>query len=192
MDLNRVFDNSRERLYLPFLSGTYDQFAQPFAWTMLRFALGASLVYEGLPKVMHPLVQMGFVESIGFHPGWFWSPFLALLLFFGGICIFVGFLTRPFALANGVMLLVTIWFHISHPYNVPLLSEAGQAAVQTMPELFTKAGLMRFKDGGMTFLDLLQEKAVMLQIFWAGSAFLYAAFGGGFFSVDRKFMKKQF
>lgn len=91
----------------------------------------------------------GFVESIGFHPGWLWSTLLAALQFIGGLMIIAGFLTRPAALANAVMLAVTLWFHISHPYGDLLLSSQGMAALAAQQAMFTPDGLRNLAaDGG--------------------------------------------
>ena len=51
------------------------------------------------------------VEGLGFYPGVFWSPLLAVTEFFGGILLALGLLTRPAAFAGMIVLLVTVWFH---------------------------------------------------------------------------------
>src|SRR3954451_12356591 len=89
MQPRALFSNPREQLQLPFMSGFYDPVAQPLAWVVLRVMFGALLVYEGWPKIVAPLAQVGFVESLHFYPGWFWSPLLAAMQFFGGIAIAV-------------------------------------------------------------------------------------------------------
>jgi putative oxidoreductase len=66
---------------------------------------------EGWPKTIAPFVQAGFVESLGIYPGWFFPPLLALMQFVGGFFITSGLLTRPIALANAVVLAVTLRFH---------------------------------------------------------------------------------
>lgn len=185
------FSNEKETLFLPFLSGFYDRFAQPFAWTALRVAVGLMLVVEGWPKILNPLGQVGFVEGIGFYPGWLWSPFLAVVQVLGGLLIALGLFTRPAALASGVMLAVTLWFHITHPYGTALLTPEGIAAVTNTPYL-TPAGAQRLADGGAAFLHTVQTKAEQNSLFWTGSTLLFAAFGGGYWSVDRHFLKKRF
>jgi len=190
--MSNIFDTPRDRLIMPFLAPVYDKFAEPVGWMGFRVAVGLSLVVSGWPKIMAPLAMTGFVESIGMYPGWFWSPFLAALQFVGGILIAVGLLTRPMALANAVMLLITLWWHMAHPYPMPFLTEEGLAYLNANPDLLTPAAQFNLlKDGGEMFGERIQEKAIYASLFWAGGAALIAAFGGGPLSVDRK-LKKEF
>ncbi|MEP3438129.1 MAG: DoxX family protein [Hoeflea sp.] len=187
-----VFRNDKDELYLPFLGKFYEGVAQPMAWSLFRLAVGGALVLEGWPKIVAPFAQSGFVEGLGFAPGWFWSPALAAMQFFGGMLIAVGLFTRPVALANGIMLAITLWFHYSHPYGDAFLTQAGVDALKAGGDLFTPEGLARLGDGGTRFLHQVQSKAELNSLFWAGGAFLFAAFGGGYLSLDRLLFKKQF
>lgn len=187
-----MFENKQEELIIPFLAPVYATIAQPMAWSIFRLAVGGMLVIEGWPKIVAPLAQVGFVESLGFYPGWFWSPFLAALQFFGGMFIAVGLFTRPIALANAVMLAITLWFHYAHPYPAILLTPDGIAALKAGSPFFTPAAAARLADGGAAFLSQVQDKAINASLFWTGGAFLYAAFGGGYLSLDRLLFKKQF
>lgn len=180
-----------DRLIVPALGPFYETIAQPLAFVALRVAVGLMLAVEGWPKITAPLAQVGFVEAIGFHPGWLWSPVLAGLQFFGGILIALGLFTRAAALANGVMLAITIWFHFSHPYGTSVLTAAGIDALKSGSDLFTPFATARFADGGAAFLEQAQGKAEQASLFWAGGVFLYAAFGGGWLSLDR-YLKRVF
>ena len=147
--MSDIFLPRRERLVLPFLSQVYEKFAEPVGWAGFRVAIGLSLVVAGWPKIVAPLAQSGFVESIGMYPGWFWSPFLAAMQFFGGMLIAVGFLTRPVALANAVMLLITLWFHMANPYPEPFLTAEGLSYLNANPDLLTpgaQAALLKPRD----------------------------------------------
>ena len=171
----------------------YDRIAQPLAWSLFRVANGGMLVIEGYPKIMAPFAQVGFVENLGFYPGWLWSPLLAGLQFFGGMCIAVGLLTRPVALANAVMLAITLWFHFANPYGHTFLTDAGIQALSVADQtLFTPDGVRRLAKGGTAFLEGVQTKAELASLFWTGGAALFAAFGGGYWSVDKCILKKQF
>ena len=186
------YGNSRQRLYLPFLGGFYDSVAQPLAWVGLRVATGGMLAVAGWPKILDPMAMNGFVEGMGFYPGWFWSPLLAAMQFFGGIAIAVGLFTRPIALANAVMLAITLYFHVANPYGDRFLTEAGVEFMKTGgAEYFTPQGLQRLADGGASFLTRVQEKADWLSFLWTGTAAFYAAFGGGMWSIDRYFLRKE-
>lgn len=184
--------SERPRLIFPFLGGFYDGLAKPFAWTALRVAVGAVLAYEGWVKMGNPLAMSGFVESLGFYPGWFWSPMLGLINLVGGICIMLGLLTRPMALANTVMLAITLWFHYANPYGPTFLTDAGVELLKSpeAAQYFTADGLRRLADGGAGFLGQVQGKAIFASLFWTGAAGLYAAYGGGAWSVDRRLGKE--
>ncbi|WP_244609968.1 DoxX family protein [Lampropedia puyangensis] len=141
---------------------------------------------------MSPMSQVGFVEMIGFHPGWLFSPLLAVMQVVGGFSLLFGLFTRPLALANTIMLLVTVYFHLHFPYDAaPLLTSAGVEALKANPDWATAAGAKRLADGGAFFVELLQHKALELSSIWAAGNLFFAAFGGGFFSLDRV-MKKTF
>lgn len=186
------FDNSSDKLFIPALGPFYDRIAEPMAFTILRVVTGAMLVIEGWPKIMAPFGQVGFVEGLGFYPGWFWSPLLAVIQVFGGLLIALGLFTRAAALANGVMLAITLYYHISHPYGDAFLTQAGIEALKAQSDFFTPNAVARLADGGARFLDQVQGKAEQGSLFWTGSTFIFAAFGGGALSLDRLLFRKQF
>lgn len=178
----------RARLILPFLAPFYHGFAQPVGWLAFRIVIGGLLMVEGWPKITAPFAQAGFVESIGFAPGWLFSPLLAAVQFVGGALIALGLLTRPAALANAVMLAVTLWFHLTRPYDAePLLTPEGIEFLKANVQYLTANGQARLADGGMGFLHQAQGKAVFNSTFWAAGAAVIAAFGGGRLSLDRLF-----
>ncbi|MBB4006628.1 DoxX family protein [Allorhizobium taibaishanense] len=185
-------DTKAPRLILPFMEKFYSGFAEPLAFTAFRVAIGAMLVIEGYPKIMAPMAQIGFVENLGFYPGWLWSPMLAAIQFFGGILIVLGLLTRPVALANGVMLAITLWFHVHFPYGHAFLTPDGIAALKAGSGFFTPEAAKRLADGGTAFLEQVQSKAEIASLFWTGGALFYAAFGGGALSLDRVLIKREF
>ncbi len=186
------YKNVKERLYLPFLSGFYDAFAQPLAWVALRALTGGLLVVSGWPKILDPMAMNGFVEGLGFYPGWFWSPLLAAMQFFGGMAIMVGLFTRPIALANAVMLAITLYFHVASPYGESFLTAAGVEFMKTSgAQYFTADALRQLADGGVGFLDRVQEKAVWLSLMWVATAAFFAAFGGGMWSIDRYYLRRE-
>ncbi|MDR0808836.1 MAG: DoxX family protein [Gemmobacter sp.] len=175
----------RTRLILPFLGPFYRGFAQPVGWLAFRITIGGLLMVEGWPKITAPFAMAGFVESIGFTPGWLFSPLLALLNFVGGAMIMLGLLTRPVALGNAVMLAVTLWFHMTRPYDPePLLTPEGIEFLKTNLQYLTANGQARLTDGGIAFLHQVQGKAVFNSVFWTAGAALIAAFGGGRLSLD--------
>ena len=185
-------ENSDNQLLVRPLAGFYRCFAQPVGWLILRVFVGAGLIIEGWPKINAPFAMVGFVESIGFSPGWFWSPLLAGLQFFGGIALVIGLFTRPVAFANAVMLAITLWFHLTHPYGDAFLTQAGIDTLKSGGNLFTPAGLRRLADGGAFFLKQVQHKAEFLSAIWTVAVLLFAGYGGGPLSVDRNILKREF
>ena len=113
------------------------------------------------------------------------SVLLALII--GGFLIAVGLLTRPVALANAVMLAVTIWFHVTRPYGDAFLTPDGIEFLKSNLQYLTDQGQMRLlNDGGAAFLHQVQAKAEFNSTFWTAGAALIAAFGGGKLSLDRR------
>jgi putative oxidoreductase len=100
----------RPRLLIPALGCLYRPLSEP-AETLLRVVAGAALVTHGWGKIQDPFAAAGMVEGLGFHPGEVWSLLLSLTEFAGGLCIAIGLLTRPAALAASFLLGVTAYFH---------------------------------------------------------------------------------
>lgn len=193
--MSQDFTTSRDRLYLPFLSGFYNAFAQPVGWLAFRIVIGGWLAFEGWNKIQNPMGLVGLVESMGFWPGWFFSPLIAVTNFFGGLMIVFGFLTRPAALANTVMLLFTYWFHAANPYGAAFLTPAGIEYLTANTDLLTAAGQRHLlPDGGARFLASptgVQLKAELNSLFWSAGAGIIAALGGGALSIDRMMRKEM-
>lgn len=192
----KYFETPRDRLFLPFLSGFYASFAQPVGWLAFRIIIGGMFALNGWDKIIDPMAMSGFVEMIGFTPGWLFSPLLAFVNFFGGLMIMFGFLTRPAALASTIVLVMTYWFHVTHPYGDAFLTQEGIAYLNENKALLTPTGQMRLlADGGAAFLSGptgVQLKAELNSLFWSAGAALIAAFGGGALSIDRMLMRKEF
>ena len=186
--------DSNTRLILPFMGPFYDKIAKPLAFLGLRVLVGGLLVLEGWPKIQAPFAMAGFTESLGMYPGWLWSAILAVMQFGGGLLILFGFLTRPVALANALMLAITFWFHYTHPYGHLALTPEGMAAAQAAGQaLFTEDGVRNLaSDGGAMFLHQVQSKAEGYSALWTVAALFLAAFGAGPLSVDRTILKREF
>lgn len=185
-NLPEMTSSPRERLILPFMASFYHQFAQHYGWLVFRVVIGALLMVEGWPKIIAPFAQTGFVESLGLYPGWFFSALLAVMQFVGGFLIVIGLLTRPVALANALMLAVTIWFHVTRPYGDAFLTAEGIEFLRSNLQYLTDQGQTRLLgDGGAGFLHQVQVKAEFNSTFWTAGAALIASFGGGKLSVDR-------
>ena len=192
-EMPEMTSSPRERLILPFLAPFYHGVAQPVGWAVFRVIIGGLLMVEGWPKIIAPMAQVGFVENVlGWPAGWFFSPLLAVLQFFGGFLIAIGLLTRPAALANAVMLAITLGFHIANPYGDAFLTAEGLEVLKANSQYLTAEGQARLlTDGGAGFLHQVQAKAEFNSTFWAAGAALIAAFGGGRISVDRM-LRREF
>src|SRR5690606_23430517 len=121
---------------------------------------------------------------------------LAYANFFGGILIVLGFLTRPAALISTFVLLVTYWFHVTHPFGDAFLTAEGIAYLNENKDLLTPAGQTQLlADGGAAFLagpTGVQLKAEWTSLLWSAGAAIIAALGGGAYSIDRMLMRKEF
>jgi len=186
------FTNTKKELRFPKMATFYDHFAQPLAWLALRFTVGAALIIQGIPLVMDPLSMKSFLEGIGLFPGHVWSPLLMMIQVLGGILIVIGLFTRPAALVVATMLLVTLWYHLAHPFGTILVTEKGLEALTSTTGMMTKDGYLLLSDGGLYFTSLAQSKAVMTSLLWSGAALLFAAFGGGYLSLDRRYLRKRY
>lgn len=98
------------RLFVPALAPVYRS-GHDGVETLLRLVAGGFLVIHSASKIVDPFGAVQMVEGLGFYPGVFWSPLLAITEFFGGILLAIGLLTRPAAFAATIVLLVTVYFH---------------------------------------------------------------------------------
>uniref|UniRef100_UPI0035ADDBA2 DoxX family protein n=1 Tax=Paenirhodobacter enshiensis TaxID=1105367 RepID=UPI0035ADDBA2 len=184
--MDEMTSSPRERLILPFMAPFYHKLAQPYGWAVFRIIIGGYLALEGWPKILAPMSSIPFAQMMGFYPGWLFSPLLSVVQFFGGLAIALGVLTRPVALANAFVLVVTLIYHYTHPYGQAFLTPEGIAFLKANAQYLTEAGQKRLlSDGGAVFLGLVQGKAELGSIFWAAGAAIIAAFGGGKVSLDR-------
>lgn len=98
------------RLFFPSLANVYRKLDEP-SIALLRIVAGAALITHGWGKIQDPTAMSGFLESMGFWPGAFWSFMVAIAESIGGLLIAIGLFTRPAALMNLISMTVIIWFH---------------------------------------------------------------------------------
>ena len=101
---------NNERLCFPALGGFYRTLSGP-SIVLMRVIAGVALMTHGWGKIQDPMAMAGFVEGIGFAPGWFWAWALAITEFFGGLFLALGLFTRFAAAGTTIVLLVTVYFH---------------------------------------------------------------------------------
>jgi putative oxidoreductase len=86
---------NRDRLVIPAFGSIYEKL-EPYSWPMVRVVTGLLLIPHGYMKLFGGGLDgtIGFLSQLGFEPAAFWGWLIALLEFFGGILLAVGFLTR--------------------------------------------------------------------------------------------------
>lgn len=97
-------------LVFPFMAPIY-RFGACVSWPMVRIIAGANLVPHGLNKLFGFWggSMTGFTEALsnmGYEPAAVLAWLVALTEVVGGICIVIGFLTRPAAAAATIFLFV--------------------------------------------------------------------------------------
>lgn len=76
----------------------------------LRLALGAIFLVHGWPKLRHLGQTATAFDGMGFKPGKFWGTLVALLEFFGGMALVLGFFTQTFAVLFALQFIaVIVW-----------------------------------------------------------------------------------
>ncbi len=104
--------SSETRLIVPGLGPLYANFAR-WSYPLIRAATGLMLMPHGAQKLFGWFGGYGiegtggyFAQNLGLEPGVFWAALVGGTEFFGGLCLALGFLTRPVAL--GVTILMTV------------------------------------------------------------------------------------
>ncbi len=78
--------------------------------TLIRLVLGIVMVYYGIPKIKDLKANADNFVKMGFNPGFFWGTIVALLEFFGGIAIILGFYSGLIAIFFAIQMAVgVIW-----------------------------------------------------------------------------------
>lgn len=102
--------DSTENLIFPGLAKVYATLT-PLVEALMRIVAGGLLLMHGWPKLMAPFGASDMVASIGFGPGFFWSPLLSIAEPLAGILLLIGLFTRPAAIVAAIILLVTAYAH---------------------------------------------------------------------------------
>jgi putative oxidoreductase len=140
------------------LSSLYQTLA-PFAFALLRIAVGLALVPHGLRNTFGFFPNSGVralnlkdlaaqLDHDGYRPGKFWAPAISITQLVGGPLLALGLLTRPVAVAALIFLLV--------------------------------ADVERWRVGGYFWNKLGLEYTVM----WTIATFYVLVHGGGLYSLD--------
>jgi putative oxidoreductase len=138
------------------------QALSPFAYALLRIAVGLALVPHGLRNTFGLFPNTGAValdlkqlaaglDRGGYRPGWFWAPAISITQLVGGPLLAIGLFSRPVAFAVLLFLLV--------------------------------ADVERWRVGKYFWNKLGVEYTLM----WTVAAFYILVQGGGLYSLDHLF-----
>lgn len=73
-------------------------FYSDWALFVLRFVFGFIFLVHGWPKLKNLKTTAQNFSGMGFKPGVFWGPLVAIVEFFGGLVVISGFLTQLVAI----------------------------------------------------------------------------------------------
>ncbi len=108
-------DSTKTRLIVPALGPLYANLSR-WSYPMIRFFTGLMLMPHGAQKLFgrfggHGLEGTGgyFAQNLGLEPGVFWAALVGGTEFFGGLCLALGFLTRPVAVGVAILMAVGVF-----------------------------------------------------------------------------------
>ncbi|UKV14373.1 DoxX family protein [Thalassospiraceae bacterium SW-3-3] len=110
-------ENTQPRPIIPALGNLWAAL-EPLSPVIVRVTTGLLLVPHGAQKLFGAFGgyglegTAGWLESIGFAPGFLFALLIGLLEFVGGLMLTVGLLTRPVAAAVIVFMAVAVTIHL--------------------------------------------------------------------------------
>ena len=98
-------------------------------WALLALRIGVAIIFlaHGLPKIKNLKATAENFSAMGFVPGRLWGTLVAILEFFGGIALLLGFFTQGIALLLAIeMAVTTLWrmrqgHKLTHGYEFDLI-----------------------------------------------------------------------
>ncbi len=122
-------DSTKTGLIVPALEPLYANLSR-WSYPLIRAATGLILMPHGAQKLFgwfggYGLEGTGgyFAQNLGLEPGVCWAALVGGTEFFGGLCLALGFLTRPAAL--GVIILMTVAILTVHLPNGFFWNQSG-------------------------------------------------------------------
>jgi putative oxidoreductase len=120
------------KLYLPALGGIYEGLAD-WAYVLLRITAGLMLLPHAWPKYMvfgAQGVATNVLAKRGIEPALAFAYLIMFVELVGGICIAIGFLTRPFALLCLIeMIVIAIKAHLPNGWLFSVQGGGGEFPV---------------------------------------------------------------
>jgi putative oxidoreductase len=110
-------ENEEPRPILPGVRGLYGRLVE-FHWPLIRVTAGVILLTHGWPKLMAgaQVVAANTLAKRGIEPALAFAYALMFIETIGAVCIALGLLTRPFAVAALVEFGVIIYHHFPNGY----------------------------------------------------------------------------
>ncbi len=147
-------DRTRTRLIAPALGPLYANLSR-WSYPLVRAATGLILMPHGAQKLFcwfggYGLEGTGgyFAQNLGLEPGVAWAALVGGTEFFGGLCLALGFLTRPVAVGVAILMAVAVF-----AVHLPNGFFWGQGGYE-YPLLWGLVALaIAFKGGGEMSLD---------------------------------------
>ena len=122
---------SDTKLYFPGLGGIYDALAD-WGYPLLRITAGLMLLPHAWPKFTTFGVA-GVAASLarrGIEPAWAFAYVIMFVELVGGICVAIGFLTRPFALLCLIeMIVIAVKAHLPNGWSFTAQGGGGEFPV---------------------------------------------------------------
>jgi putative oxidoreductase len=107
-------DSHAPRPIIGALAPLYAQIS-PLSYPLIRFVAGLFLVPHGAQKLFGWFGGGGlegtagfFGQALGLEPAMFWAVLVGGVEFFGGLCLAIGLLTRPVAVAVVILMAVAV------------------------------------------------------------------------------------
>ena len=108
--------NSEPKALIPPL-GRFYQYAIPFSWLVIRFAVAWNLIVHGWPRVVTPTAMAPAFAKMGLEPAVFWAVSSTDIEFVGGVAILLGLFTRFFAAAVAIEMLVIFFLYWGNGFS---------------------------------------------------------------------------
>ncbi len=114
-------EHTKPRPIIPALGNLWTAL-EPLSPVIVRVTTGLLLVPHGAQKLFGAFGgyglegTAGWLESIGFAPGFLFALLIGLLEFVGGLMLTVGLLTRPVAAAVIAFMAVAVTIHLPNGY----------------------------------------------------------------------------
>ena len=120
-----------------------DQIEIPWILLLLRSVVGTVMIYYGWPKVRNLKSNANDFVKMGFRPGIFWGTLIAIVEFFGGIGMLLGFYAELAATLFAFQMMVGTFWKLKirrrfsdYSYDIQLFRHVSRCYVRGSGHLF--------------------------------------------------------